>query len=299
MKIDKVIFSTSERFSCFWNLVSRVYRTKLDIEPVCLLLGDRRKTNVTEEFGKVIEVPIRPDKPLLIQITWSKFFWPTLEPDTTWLIGDIDLLPLCTHWFTTNIADVPDHHYVHLDADGITQLNGTPWTWCGRDLIQCGMMDFGCPTNMPGHYHCGKGSTLKRGLEIVDGFEEELNHIIGSGKYNNVRAYRECDPIDQANLWCAEELRSTAALRRQIAARTIDFTPFSLRHGIDRIDGDRLDKCMYDMQRGIYHYDHERLSTGKYADLHCIRPFSDICDPVEQARRWRATEDVLSVAGML
>jgi hypothetical protein len=56
IKIDKVIFSTSERFSVFWNLNSRIWKTKLGVEPVCLLFGDRSNTNMSEEFGKIIEV---------------------------------------------------------------------------------------------------------------------------------------------------------------------------------------------------------------------------------------------------
>ena len=58
MKIDKIIFSTSERFSVFWNLNSKLWKTKVGIDPVCLLFGDRRNTDVTEEYGRVIEVPI-------------------------------------------------------------------------------------------------------------------------------------------------------------------------------------------------------------------------------------------------
>ena len=74
MKIDKVVFSTSERFSVFWNLNSRVFRTKLGIEPVCLLLGKREGLGLSEEYGPVFEFPILPQYPLIIQITWSKFY---------------------------------------------------------------------------------------------------------------------------------------------------------------------------------------------------------------------------------
>src|SRR5208283_1681548 len=161
MKIDKVIFSTSETFSIFWNLNSKLYKTKLGIEPVCLLFGNRNKTNMSEEFGKVIEVPIIPDLPLLIQITWSKFYWPILEPDVTWLVGDIDLLPLGTHWFTTRIADVPEDNYLHLDANGIVQLSRVPCNWTSPTLTKENLPDYGCPTNLPGHYHCAKGKILK------------------------------------------------------------------------------------------------------------------------------------------
>jgi hypothetical protein len=299
MKIDKVIFSSSETFSVFWNVISKVYRTKLDIEPVCLFFGDRSKTNMSEEYGKIIDVPIMQQYPLLIQITWSKFFWPTLEPDKTWLIGDIDLIPLARYWFIDKIADIPDDHYVHFDADGITQLNHTQYTWCGRKLNGQNCPDLGCPTNMPAHYHCARGDVLKRGLEINGTFEEEIRHIVESGLYNNSRGYREEDPIEQHNLWCAEELRSTKALRRQITRHHLKFTPLSIRHGIDRIDGERLDKSMYDGNDGYYRHNPELLKSGKYADLHCIRPFPQAFSEEECKKRWAAAEAILKIADMI
>ncbi len=299
MKIDKVIFSTSETFSVYWNLISKLYKTKLGIEPRCLLFGDRSKTDMNEEFGKVIEVPIIPDLPLLIQITWSKFYWPILEPDATWLVGDIDLLPLGPRWFTARIAEVPDDHYLHLDANGITQLSRVNCDWTSKELTSEKLPDYGCPTNLPGHYHCAKGSIMKIALEQNGTFEEELRHIVTSGKYNNTRGHRPDDPIEQNNLWCAEEIRSTRAIRRSIFSGKIKFTGLHLAHGIDRTTGDRLDKTMYIGEEGKYHYNLEWLQKGYYADLHCVRPFRHYLDEAECQRQWEATYDVLRIAGML
>lgn len=293
VKIDKVVFSTSERFSVFWPLQSRVWRTKFNIEPVCLLFGENR--GLSEEFGRVIEMPVDPDLPLLIQITWSKFWWPTTEPESTWLVGDIDLIPLSTHWFTDNIASVPDDHYVHLDADGITQLAQTP-RWCGAAPSRL-PKDIGCPSNLPGHYHCGKGRVLDVGLERSNSLPDELRHIVHSKLYRNSRGFRPEDPIDQHDLWCAEELRSTRALRRQIAAQRIAFTPFSLRSGVGRIDGDTVEKDRY--IEGRYDCDEERLRNGGYVDLHMVRPFIEAMDASECARRERANVEILRMAGML
>ena len=299
MKIDKVIFSTSETFSIFWNLNSRLYKTKLGIEPVCLLFGDRNKTNMSEEFGKVIEVPTLPNLPLLIQITWSKFYWPIFEPDTTYLIGDIDLVPLGVRWFTDRIADVPADNYLHLDANGIVQLSQVPCDWTSSNLTPESLPDYGCPTNLPGHYHCAKGKSMKIALEQNGTFEEELKHIVTSGLYNNTRGYRPEDPISQNNLWCAEEIRSSRAIRRSIFSGKIKFTGLSLEHGISRTTGDRIDKTMYIGCESKYHYDAEKLKSGGYADLHCERPFRPYRSEIECQQMWDATHEVLKIAGML
>lgn len=287
MKIDKVVFSTSQRFSCFWNIQSRLWRTKLGVEPVCLLLDKRENCPwMNEEFGRIIEVPVDPKFPLLIQITWSKFWWVHTEPETTWLIGDIDMIPLSTHWFTENIASVPDDHYVHLNADGITQLAHTG-SW-----LEGVIPDKGCPTNLPGHYHVGKGRVLDIGLERSGTFEEELKHIVTSGKYQNTRGFREDDPIEQHALWCGEELRSTRAIRRQIQSGGIQFKPFSLRSGSGCLNGDTLEATAYDGVKII------REPGRVYVDFHSVRPFEHV-DEVERAKRWRAIENLLSEVGMI
>ena len=71
MKIDKVIFSTSEEYSKFWNIQSKIYKEVLDIEPICILYGEKKNTDMTEEYGKVIERDFDPTLPKVLQITWS------------------------------------------------------------------------------------------------------------------------------------------------------------------------------------------------------------------------------------
>lgn len=299
MKIDKVIFSTSETFSVFWNLNAKVFKTKLGIDPVCLLFGDRSKTNMSEEYGKVIEVPIMPNWPLLIQITWSKFFWPTLEPDTTWLIGDMDMYPLATDWLTTQIADFADDHYLHLDADGITQLNGTQYGWANKVITPQNQKDLGHDTNLPAQYHCAKGGLMKYALDIEGGFEESISNIVTSKQYNGTRAFRECDPIEQHNLWCAEELRSTRALRNSIFNKDVKFTGFFLKSGVGRTDGNHVHSSMYNAEKGEYEVDEERIRTGQYKNLHAVRPFPHFLSEENCKIRTRATENLLRKVGML
>ena len=298
MKIDKVIFSTSERFSVFWNINSRIWKS-FGIDPVCLLFGKKENTDMTEEYGKVIEMPINDKFPLLIQITWSKFYWPILEPDKTWLIGDIDLLPLQSNYFIENIHHVPDNNYVHLNCDGITQLSKCEsWTKASKDNLQ---PDLGHATNLPGHYHCAKGEILKIALEQNNTFEEEVRHIVESKIYNNTRAFRSCDPIEQHNLWCAKEQRSTKAIRRNILNGKINFTGFSLKNGIKDyggMNGDTIDKTMYDENTKDYVYDRSKLISKKYVDLHSIRPFSHVSED-EKNNRWQANYKILNAVGIM
>jgi hypothetical protein len=280
-------------------LNSKVFRTKLGIEPICLFFGDRSKTNMSEEFGKVIEVPIMKEWPLIIQITWSKFFWTSTEPDTTWLIGDMDMFPLATDWLTSAIAHIPENDYAHLDADGITQLNGTKYTWSNKIINRDNQKDLGHDTNLPAQYHCAKGRVMKNALCLEDNFQESIKHIVESKRYNGERGYRVCDPIEQHNLWCAEELRSTRFLRQSIFEGKVNFHGFFLKSGVGRTDGNHVHSSMYNEDTGSYNIDEERMKEGQYKNLHAVRPFAHFLSPEICQRRMKANEDLLRKAGML
>ena len=102
MKIDKIIFSCSEEYSDFWNINAQVWKNFLNIEPVCLLFGKKKNTNMSDEHGQIIEMPILPNLNKLLQLTWSKFWYTKNEPNTTWIIGDIDMIPLQREHFNKN-----------------------------------------------------------------------------------------------------------------------------------------------------------------------------------------------------
>jgi len=297
MKIDKVVFSTTEPFSVFWNLNSQIYRTKLGIEPVCLLFGKKDGT-LSEQYGKIIELDPDPRFPLLPQLMWSKFYYVTGEPDTTYMVGDIDLMPLQTAWYTENLKNVPDTEYVHLDADAITQHSGSRYTWCGRGELHAGNMPAQASheTNVPGYYHVAKGSTFRALRPQPTTFLQEVDHIVNSRLYANTRGWRDSDPIDQANLWCAEEKRSTEMIRDAIIHQRIHFTGFSIPHGIHRSTGNRIDRSTLKDEAtnqqvsDDYAYDAERLKANDYVDLHCARPFQTYLPQ---------TTNVLRLAGMI
>jgi hypothetical protein len=123
---------------------------------------------MSEEHGQVIEVPVNPELSTpysdhLVEVFLRQQGHGQDHADRRHRL--IPTLAILVHGANRGRAG---RHYVHLDADGITQLNGTPYTWAGRVLSPASMPDLGCPTNMPGHYHLAKGSTYTVGLEMRD-----------------------------------------------------------------------------------------------------------------------------------
>ena len=267
MKIDKVLFSTSVEYSDFWNIISKVYKVKLGIEPVCLLFGKKEETNVSEDYGKVIEMPILSKYNRLLQVTWSKFYFPITEPETTWMIGDIDLIPLQTQWFKDNIKDVPDHYYMHLNTGSCCQgslRDIHDWWNVG------GSVDGGC--DLAGQYHVAKGSTFKKALEHEKSFEEELEYIVSSKRYG-LGARGSPDPKwhnPEVFYWCAEEHRSTELIRKNIKNKTIKFAGscYNTHNNTQRVD-----RSVYDRANNDYVYNRDRLVKNEFIDVHCMRPY--------------------------
>jgi len=243
MKIDKVVWSASEEYSDFWNINSEIHNKYLDMDCVLLLYGKKQNCDVSEEYGEVIEIEAIPDLPFLVQLVWNKFYYPKNEPDTTWLIGDIDQLPLQRPHFIDNIANVPDDHYVHLAEDAITSLKGLS-TGCWKINPDC---------YLTAHYHVGKGSTFNKALDSDLPFEHHVKSLV-SECYK--KPFDEIENVDPMALWAYEELYSTNLIKKNYVDK---FTGFERPHGKKIC---RSKNCQFDSNNKEY-----------YVDIHCPRPY--------------------------
>lgn len=98
MKIDKIILSTNDDplYFPFWNIVSKFWSKVIKIEPVLFYVGKQNPSilGLREDFGQIIHFSdsSNVESSNLSQII--RFFGPTLFPDETCLISDVDMLPL-------------------------------------------------------------------------------------------------------------------------------------------------------------------------------------------------------------
>lgn len=275
MKIDKVLFScsASAEYSPFWNLQSKIFRTKLGIEPVCLLYGKKADVNMSEEFGQVIEVEHDPDLPWALQLVWSKFHHPTTEPDTTWLIGDIDLIPLQRAHFIEKLAGLPDDAWVHLNAGGISQ----PRVGCFDGFLRQGSQrtcrdQGGAPgADLPGHYHVAKGrqfTLFTQGRAFLD----QIRHIVDSDRYGMgvMDRYPKEKKVQEPYwyYWCAEENYTSELIQAAIRDGKLNFVPVYYNNT------NNTDRLGRDVFPGDYVYSPERAAAQGYVDVHCARPYA-------------------------
>jgi hypothetical protein len=253
MKIDKVIFSCSEQYSDFWNIISKIYKTKFNIEPICLLFGDIKNTNMTKDYGDIVQYSYIDNLPKILQVTWSKFFYTKLEPETVWMIGDIDQLPLNKFWFTDNIIDVEDDCYIHLNSSACAENRGLPIdSWCK------GICD------LPAHYHVSKGKTFNEFLNLEGSLEEQVFNIVE----NKIGSIDNLKNIDNHTdyFWCEEERVSSKNLLNKFKTNKIKLYAYNNRVF-------KICRSRYDYKKNDYIYSIEKLKNKKYIDIHCERPF--------------------------
>lgn len=284
MKIDKIVFACSappyvsnDDYSSFWNVQARLWQ-KMGIEPICLLFGQRDQTNLTD--GTIIEMPVEPDLPWSLQLTWSKFCHPATEPETTWIIGDMDMLPLSRKWFTENIAALPDDAYLHLNAGGIAAPR------CGdpKAFERLGYQNMG-GADLPAHYHVGKG----RHFAMYGPLHEKVRHIVESNRYGLGPAEGKPPPpageSPYWHYWCAEEALSSEILWNAIQ-NGLDYYGLIYNNSNNQ---QRIDRSHWSDERHDYTYSEDLCRANVFVDMHCVRPYE---------KQQRAAERIFSLCGL-
>lgn len=247
MKIQKVLFSSSDEYLDFWEPISKIFYEKLGIESVLVYFGD---LPATEKYGKVIR--IKPlSYPRRIQLLWSRIWWAKTEPDTTWLLGDIDLFPLQRTRFIDDIADISEDYHVHL---GYNKISDPHDLW-----MEKGPKDGGA--DLVSHYHVAKGHVFDKNLDLHDTFEESCKFIYESKQYG-LGFFCESFKNDEMMYHCCCEHLSTEKIRNKLKTKSIAFEGLWYD----------FSQCL---SRGCkMYYDEHLLRNNYYIDFHSLRPYT-------------------------
>lgn len=269
MKFDKIVFSCSEYFAPFWNIQARVWN-KMGVEPVCLYFSDT-KDGMSEEHGEVILKEADPqfgEDSDILQITMSKFWHPTTEPDTTWLIGDIDMLPMTRDYFIH--GDKIQHGlYANLNFSGIFQSVAPGDVQSSPNLFaQNGSKTMG-GFDLPGHYHLATGRTFKDVIFPDKQLEDSLREIVDGDRYGHVGT----EEIHK-RYWCAEENYTSEKIHEACVQRQDT-----------KLGGQIYDNRMQRVDRSFWQQDQKRYAHAaysldddiedKFVDIHCHRPYHE------------------------
>lgn len=251
MKIDKVIFTCDDNpaYAGFWASISKHFQEKIGLKSHLFLIGDdeTKVSMYSRDYGQVTFVKKLPEIPSIIQALWGKFYFTKTEPETTWMIGDLDLYPLQQEWFTTAIEKYSDDSYLHLHGTG----NGKNW-WTD-------------PRGLAGFYHVAKGKVFEEYLEMRPTFEQDCRYIYESEKYG-------LDPSNPAHQWaheasphwryfCCEEQYTGEVLAKR--KEKVTAIPWPMEH---------FDAMRICRSTNMAH-NPDLIGRGFYIDFHAPRPY--------------------------
>lgn len=247
MKIDKVIMACDDKkyYLDFWPLVSKVWTLKFGIHPVLILFGNKKKLNISEKYGTVVEFDKNPEALSHIEAQWVRYWYPITEPDTTWLISDIDMFPISKRYFIDTLLDVRDDAFINLNANG----------------------DY-----FPACYNGGLGKTFTEVLELPSTWRESLAEINKLSKLidythtpENFKLYQP-NSAPMAN-WGIDESFSCEKIKK--------FRDRSRINIVARPGG----FCQRRLDRSNWKLEEDKVRDDWYNDCHCLRPYDSCHKP--------------------
>jgi hypothetical protein len=230
---------------------------------------------MSSRYGTIIEKEYNPNLIKSFQLTWSKFHHTMSEPETTWIIGDIDLYPLQKDLFTSVIESIDDNAYTHLASNVVTNQRYEKY---GGYL--------------PAYYHVAKGKTFEKALSLNEGsFDEQISYIINDGRFTYKNEVSQ-DKIKQMFggasgnkvlideneylYWLTDERYTSFKIHDSHKKGIIDFTT-AIEYQIvpnqcqtqTRIDRKSFFNSAYQRYNSLL------LHNNKLIDIHCHRPFKE------------------------
>lgn len=201
MKIDKVLHACDDNpvYLDFWPVVSKLWKEVFKIEPVLLHFGDK---NTDESYGQVIKLKGKHEGHL--NSLCARYWFPSTEPETTFMISDIDMLPMSKFFFIDQIKDVDSEKYVHLSGHF-------------RPLPSC--------------YHIAKGRNFKDVLNISGGLDDYIDKNI-----NNHGGATHGVFNDQFKHWGTDEHYGTSRIEDLLKTEPDRFVSFDREPIENRLD---------------------------------------------------------------
>ena len=239
MKIDKVLHScdNNEFYLEFWPIVSKIWKVKFNIEPELIYIANEEDLNlpIDDTYGTVTRVKALDEIPVYLQVLWSRYFFPSLSPESISMISDIDMLPISKYYFVDQIEEIDDKSYVHINP--CIESYGT----------------------LPSCYHIASGKKFKEVLELPDTWEESALDVMNCGLGSDPGYH-----LSGKNHWFADERYAYDKVKKY--PNKSDFK-FILREGGQ--NGRRIDRPCWQyypelVKNGWYYDSHSIRPYSKF-----------------------------------
>lgn len=261
MKVDKILFVSDSNLNylSFWNAISRHHYTYLGIKCKLFFIGNKTEENkhfLSDEYGQVEIVEPIEDIPIIIQALWAKFWFTQTEPETNWLIGDIDMFLLNKNYIYESTSQINEDEYGHI---------------------------YKISNYYPGFLHFAKGKTFKKFLELSDSFEDDCRFIYETRRYGLFGEYIPDRVKDKKNyefITCEEKLSTERLLHKNVKSimkPELDDREIMFSEHLFFPQGVVRDPSKYNL---LDFFDFQLKE--KYYWFHCPRPYTLWKDQIEK-----------------
>jgi hypothetical protein len=236
MKIDYVIVSTdnNELYDGYWEIIKEAWIKIVGATPILVSVGDN---DFFEKYSDHILIGYKKVEGIetSFQSQIARIFATSLYDDKTFLISDLDMIPLSKSYFVDNANEVNDDSILIYTSDAYGYNNQIRYPMC---------------------YNLAKGKTFKEILDINKSFEEFVKDL----KLLNLSW--------DYPLWDTDELYIGKCINKfeQINSNRIVKLQRGFREGYatKRIDRDYWFNVNYDFKK---------ISEEYYIDSHLLRPY--------------------------
>lgn len=157
MKIDYVIVSTdgNSLYDGFDEIVKKVWFPLVGVKPIIVKIGE---SNFVEEFDDHLIVGYKKVEGVNtgLQSQIARLYVTSLFKDKTFLISDLDMIPLSKSYFIDNATPVDDNNVLIYTADAYGYGNQKRYPMC---------------------YNLAKGSTYHEIMNLDSTFEEFVKRL--------------------------------------------------------------------------------------------------------------------------
>jgi hypothetical protein len=233
MKIEIAINSSdsNELYLDFWPSVSRAW-SKLNIKPILLYIADNYETiPISEEYGTVIRLKPICNIPIYLQTQMIRYWYATQIKNTIGIISDIDMYPLSNFYFNTQLENISNDKYVHLNP---------------------------CADNIPACYHVASGDTYKKVLGDMSFDEYITKALLYSQDLNTRHADKE--------YWSVDEIYSTMLIKKYTDQSIFHFIPRDCGQNGHRIDRANWKYNPLLIKQGYYYDSHSIRPFKRYSN---------------------------------
>lgn len=254
MKIDRVILAvdSNPNYTFFWNIVSKVWKEKFNINPTLIFYGTQDEFNqkgfIVDGFDYKILNPINEvsDPSPNWVVPWSLFWGASQYENDVCLLSGMDQIPI-GHYFFEKLRDINDENFVVGFADAYIKYN--------KDTL--GYFNTKSNIMYPSSHLVGKGKLFKKIFQIEESFETEVKKVYSKKEdyYLNNHYY------SNSKLWGLDECYASDKIES-----------FSEQNKIEKLKifWDYWLPKRIDLMGKINHnFDVNLLDKGDYSELTC------------------------------